>query len=157
MENKTNTKGGAKEVTTPKNGMTTKTAGGKTTPPKAEEKKAEPKQEPTAPKVVELPPKPKTIEEELKHFEGLEKLIRNRRILAKHLTKINSLEIDDEDLLEFENTKNDWIKIELMDRDGENYEIDAPVLVRELHLDLIKRVESKIAMYDQKILAYTHN
>ena len=159
--NKTN-KGGAKEVTTTQNNKAasnaTNNAVKATTTPKSEEKKTDPKVvSPATPKVIELPKKPKTIEEQLKHFEGLEKLINNRRILAQHLNKINGLEIDDDDLEFIENEHNDWIAIRLMDRSGNSYEIEAPALVRELQQDLIKRVENKLGLYDQKILAYTQN
>ncbi len=157
-----NNKGGAKEVTTTQNNKTasnaTNNAVKATTTPKSEEKATEPKTvPPTPPKVVETPPKPKTIEEQLKHFEGMEKLIKSRRILAQHLGNIKGLEID-EDALEFiESEQNDWLSIKLMDRSGRTYEIEAPALVRELQQDLIKRVENKLAQYDQKILAYNQN
>jgi hypothetical protein len=160
-----NNKGGAKEVTTTQNNKvvsnTTNSAVKATTTPKSEEKAVESKPTPTppvtAPKVVEMPKKPKTIEEQLKHFEGLEKLIKSRRILAQHLGKINYLEIDDDALEFIENEQNDWIGLKLIDRAGRIYEIEAPALVRELHQDLIKRVENKLGLYDQKILAYTQN
>lgn len=154
---------GAKEVTPATDNKTTNkpAVNGKTTPtPKAEETPAASEQKPpVAPPAVEAaataePAKPKTIEQQLEYYDGLEKLVKRRRILDTHLKHINTLNIDDTDLDHFENVNREWVKITLTDRDGDDYTIEQPVLVRELHTDLIKRVEAKVALYDERILTY---
>ena len=159
--NKTN-KSGAKEVTTTQNNKaasnTINTDAKATTMPKSEEKKAEPQTiPPTPPKVVEMPQKPKTLEEQIEYFLGLEKLVKIVRRLEQHLDKVNELQITDSDLEKFEDESTLGAQIILMDGNNSRYNIHNPRLVKEMLNHLTLQIETKIDHFNGKILEFDPN
>lgn len=150
--NKTNNKGGAKEVATPKtnntntNNKTKETKPTKTAimPTPKEEEKETPKQQ----------PQPKTLEQQINHFLGLEKLVNTRRKFETHLKKVKTITIDDEDLQKFETGNNYGIRIELHDDNRNEYNITNPRLVKEMQEHLVKLITNKLEEYDHLILTY---
>lgn len=157
-----NNKGGAKEVTTTQNNKTvsnaTNNAVKATTTPMSEEKKEEPKTAtPLPPKVVELTPKPKTLEEQIEYFLGLEKLVKIVRRLEQHLDKVNELQITDSDLEKFEDESTLGAQIILMDGNNSRYNIHNPRLVKEMLNHLTLQIETKIDHFNGKILEFDPN
>lgn len=153
---------GAKEVTPATNNKTnTQPVNGKNTPVlKGEDKPTgnEPTP-PIAPPVVEKPaapepPKPKTLEQQINYFLGLEKLVNIRRRFETHLEAVNSLEIEDEELTKFETGNNYGLRIELHDSKRREYNITNPKLVKEMLAHLASLLEAKVTEYDQQILTY---
>ena len=151
---------GAKEVTPATNnkpmtnGKTTTPA--KVEPPKGEEKpKAEEK---PAPVVVELTaaqqPQPKTLDEQIQFFLGLERLVNIRRRFEHHLEAVNQLVIEDEELTKFETGNRHGIRIELYDSEGNTYSITNPRLVKEMHTHLVSVLQGKIDECNGQILTY---
>lgn len=149
---------GAKEVTTTPNSKATNnaknTSAKATTTPKSEEKKADPKASPTPPKVVEMPPKPKTLKEQIEFFLGLEKLMNIRRRFETHLEAVQALDIEDEELKQFETGNTYGVRIELHDSQRREYNITNPRLVQEMQNHLISLLEGKIKDHDHQILTY---
>lgn len=157
---------GAKEVTPATNNKTNnQPANGKNTPatvvpPKGEEKSTD--SEPTLPVVLPVvekpaasePPKPKTLEEQINYFLGLEKLVNIRRRFETHLEAVNSLEIEEDELAKFETGNNYGVRIELHDSKRREYNITNPKLVKEMLTHLASLLEDKINQYDQQILTY---
>ena len=154
---------GAKEVTpattNKTNGKTTTTGDNK---PKAEEKPAAtvtPKAEEKAAPVVaetptEQPPKPKTLDEQLQFFLGLERLVNIRRRFEHHLEAVNELTIEDEELTKFETNNRHGIRIELYDSEGNSYSMTNPRLVKEMHAHLVSVLQGKIDDCNGEILTY---
>lgn len=157
-----NNKGGAKEVTTTQNNKvvsnTTNSAAKATTTPKSEEKAAEPKPTPTplvtAPKVVEMKKAPKTLEEQIQYFLGMEKLVTKVRRLEQHLEAVQELTVSDQDLEKFENQNESGAHLELYDTDNKRYRITNPRLVKEMLTHLENQIEGKIGEYNAKILEF---
>ena len=119
-------------------------------PPKAEEK--------VAPVVVEMPkiepPKPKTLDEQLQFFLGLERLVNIRRRFEHHLEAVNELTIEDEELAKFETNNRHGIRIELYDSEGNSYSITNPRLVKDMHTHLVNVLQGKIDECNAQILTY---
>lgn len=144
--NKTNNKGGAKEVTTPKTNNTN--SSNKT-------KEVKPTKTAIMPTLKEEEPqKPKTLEQQINHFLGLEKLVNTRRKFETHLKKVKTITIDDEDLQKFETGNNYGIRIELHDDNRNEYNITNPRLVKEMQEHLVKLITNKLEEYDHLILTY---
>ena len=160
---------GAKEVTTTQENKTNNTSKDKAikhvktaivptpkeeekTTPKAEEtpKKEEPKAEAQETQLKE----PKTLQEQITFFLGLEKLMNIRRRLETHLEAVQELEIEDEELTKFETGNNYGIRIELHDNNRREYNITNPRLVKEMQSHLVRLLEAKIEEHDIQILAY---
>lgn len=157
---------GAKEVVPATNNKTnTQPVNGKTNTPATVTPKGEEKptgNEPTppvAPVVVETPamsepPKPKTLDEQLQFFLGLERLVNIRRRFEHHLAAVNELVIEDEDLTKFETGNRNGIRIELVDGEGNSYAMTNPRLVKDMHTHLVSVLEGKIEECNAKILTY---
>lgn len=151
--NKTNGNG-AKEVTTTQENKTNNTS--KATKHVKTEIVPAPKEEKTTPKAEEKPVReePKTLQEQITFFLGLEKLMNVRRRLETHLEAVQALEIEDEELTKFETGNNYGIRIELHDSNRKEYNITNPRLVKEMQNHLISLLEAKIEEHDKQILTY---
>lgn len=149
---------GVKEVTTTHNNKTTNNAKNTTTKaatePKAEVKSNEPKKDVNASKGVKVAPWPKTLQEQITFFLGLEKLMNVRRRLETHLEAVQELEIADEELAKFETGNTYGVRIELHDSKHGEYNITNPRLVKEMQNHLISLLETKIEEHDTQILTY---
>ena len=167
--NKTNGNG-AKEVNTPQDNKTAnKTNAAKTTngngikhvktaivpAPKEEEKTTAKAVEPPKTETQEKPPqKPKTLDEQLQFFLGLERLVNIRRRFEHHLEAVNELTIEDEELTKFETNNRHGIRIELYDSEGNSYSMTNPRLVKEMHSHLVSVLQGKIDDCNTQILTY---
>lgn len=154
--NKTN-KGGAKEVATPKNDKTTvngkaNTNAKGTTTPKAEENKEEPKTPPVvAPKVEQ---QQRSLDEQINYYLGLERLVNIVRRFEKHLEAVQAIEVQEEELTQFETGNNYGVRIELCDSSRREYCITNPRLVKEMQDYLEQLLQNKIDEYNTQILNY---
>jgi hypothetical protein len=149
---------GAKEVTpatnNPKNNNKPATPA-TVAPPKGEEPKAEEKAAPVVAETpTEQPPKPKTLDEQLQFFLGLERLVNIRRRFEHHLEAVNELTIEDEELTKFETGNRHGIRIELHDSEGNSYSMTNPRLVKEMHTHLVEVLQGKIDDCNTQILTY---
>ena len=155
---------GAKEVTPATNNQKNNNkpaTNGKTNapttvaPPKGEEPKAEEKAAPVVAETpTEQPPKPKTLDEQLQFFLGLERLVNIRRRFEHHLEAVNELTIEDEELTKFETNNRHGIRIELYDSEGNSYSMTNPRLVKEMHAHLVEVLQGKIDDCNAQILTY---
>jgi hypothetical protein len=98
--------------------------------------------------------KPLTIEEQMKHFDGLAQLVTMKRRVEKHKEIVQELQVSDEELAKFETDKRTTASIILCDDEGNEYEISNPVLVREVQIYVTHSLDRKIAEYDNKIMSY---
>ncbi|KAB2879752.1 hypothetical protein F9K33_07920 [bacterium] len=154
---------GAKEVTpATTNKPNTQPVNGKTNTPGTIEPKGDEKptgSEPTPPVTAETtttpePPKPKTLDEQLQFFLGLERLVNIRRRFEHHLEAVNELTIEDEELTKFETGNKHGIRIELFDSEGNSYSMTNPRLVKEMHAHLVSVLQGKIDECNAEILTY---
>lgn len=154
-------KGGAKEVTTPKNNETKPVKTEILPKPKQQE---EPKEQPkaeekatetTAAIEVKAEPQPKSLEEQINYFLGMEKLVTIVRRLETHLEAVNDLIVEDQELEQFENETTRGAHLELYDSDHRRYTIKNPRLVKEMLNHLQSLIEGKITEYNSKILTYS--
>ena len=118
---------------------------GATTTPKTEEK-------PAVPKVNGF--KQKTIEEQMKFFDGLATLVNIKRRCETHKQAISDMSFPDEELTKFETEKRYGIRITLHGDDNDDYVINNPKLVKEVQTYLLNVIDGKIAEYDEKITLY---
>lgn len=98
--------------------------------------------------------KPKSIEEQMKFFDGLSHLVKTKRVLEKHREVVASLTVPAGELEKFDTEKRYGVGITLHDDAGNEYEVTNPKLVNELQEYLRATIDRKIAEFDQKILLY---
>jgi hypothetical protein len=98
--------------------------------------------------------KPRTIEDHIKHFDGLAQLVTMKRRVEKHRDKVRDLEVSDVDIADYDAGKAAIACITLCDDQGREYEIDHPLLVKEVQRFIGNSLDRKITDYDQKIMAY---
>lgn len=160
---------GAKEVNTPQDNKTAiKTNDAKTTndkgikhvktaivPEPKEEEKTTPKPvEPPKTEVETPPQKPKTLQEQINYFLGLEKLVNQMRRLESHLEAVQELVVADTELNKFENESSTGASIVLKDSHHNRYEINNPRLAKEMLNHLEGLIKTKVDEFNTKILTY---
>lgn len=96
----------------------------------------------------------KSLEEQIQHFLGLERLVNIRRRFEAHLETVKGLEVADEDLAKFETGDGYGVRIELHDSHRREYVITNPRLVREMQSHLVGLLEGKIGEYNEQIITY---
>ena len=101
--------------------------------------------------------KSKTIEEQMKYFDGLSSLVSIKRRFETHKEALLELTISDEELVKFETEKHHGLRIILRDENNHTYEINHPKLVKDVKGFLLTTLDGKITEYNQKIMLYGQN
>lgn len=96
----------------------------------------------------------KTVEEQIKFFDGLALLVKKKRVLERHKEALGKLELPDEVHESFGASGTNDITISIEDSTGKEYQITNTKLVQELRAFLVEKVGSEIAVCDSKILSY---
>ncbi len=108
-------------------------------------------------KEAEAPAKLTPIEEQLKFFDGLGRLVSFKRRYEAHRKALAELAMPDEELAKFETDRRHGIRVVIHADDGADYEINNPKLVQEVQQFLIGTLDRKIAEYNNKIIEYGKN
>ncbi len=101
--------------------------------------------------------KPKTIEEQMKYFDGLAILVSIKRRFETHREAVVELTISEEELVKFETEKRYGVRISLHDESNNEYAINNAKLVKDVQTYLLNLLNARIEEYDQKIMLYGQN
>ncbi len=97
---------------------------------------------------------PKTVEEQMKFFDGLSQLVGIKRRFEKHREAVAKLVVPTEALEQFDTDRRYNVGITLHDDAGNEYEIINPKLLKEMQEHLLATLDTKLVEFDQKIMEY---
>ena len=103
---------------------------------------------------AELAKKSPTIEQQINFFEGLEILVNMCRRLEGHKAAVAVIDLEEDELNQFENTNNYGPRIALYDSNRNEYVVRNPRLLAEMKDFLLSRLSVKIDEIQSQILAY---
>ena len=95
-----------------------------------------------------------TIEQQISYFEGLEILVNKCRRLEGHKAAVAVIDLDEDELNQFENNNNYGPRIALHDSNRNEYVVRNPRLLAEMKEFLLDRLSVKIDEIQTQILTY---